>query len=82
MKMNKDGKEYCGATFLGEFWHKYPNDQRELRYAIAVEKPIDLPVAKETPEPLWEFETTALKQKVWIRRGTMPDELKIEVVFG
>jgi hypothetical protein len=85
MRLNKDGKEYCAASVLGEFWHEradgIPGD-REIRYVIAVDRSVEMPGVNEFPKPVWEFETRALRQRVLMRRGTMPDEMKVVVVFA
>jgi hypothetical protein len=41
-----------------------------------------MPGVNEFPKPVWEFETRALRQRVLIRRGTIPDDMKVVVVFA
>ena len=84
MKLHKDGKEYCVATFLGEFWHDFQtgdSSDRELRYALAIDQPIDPPGMNEVPQPVWEYEGENGRRKFVIRRDPMPDDMKIVVVF-
>jgi len=71
------------ATLLGEFWDDCPAGNpcdRELRLALVVDQPIPTPSTPEMPLPIWEYEDESGKSRIGIRRGTMPDEMKIVVV--
>ncbi len=82
MKLYKDGVELCKAVKLSQHYVKPQADRpqsREIRWVLGVDAIITPPGLNEVPKPVYEFEDTIKKRRVFILSSSTPDAPQITV---